>query len=598
MGEKRFKCNTCGNLFNTLKHLNKHHKKKRHSGHREVINNKSSTKKPRKEKKSKGVFERKVKESGALEPVYESGFIRISDDAWTVIGNLLPDGASHHDFKTTGHHIIEFTGEAYGEIDFLMYLHNFVELEMFYEDIVFCLNMIPSQTPIGVKDMCELEISNILYTEGDVIITRHTKDIDTITNESLLSSLSSLSGVAIAYGKFKNDPTEIADDDDDDEVVTIEDVDSVIRTTSVLDEWGGGSKQEIDERCPDCDILMVKAGWELVCPECGEIETDDWTKDYLLDYQFIAEGFNYMVGGSWNSPVSKPPQPVLPKYHPIYGIRGNNLMVDRIVDLTLIIEEPSEEETTELSAETTSLHSNIRSSQQRRNIWKGLRNRPVTERLNITTTPVEMALEWTRDRFKDEGLILSRYIPHFKENYLSLQEECRLAINIPRNEMPVIDPHELRAFAEKLMGGSLDVFEPFADNRDKPYSPTDLVADTPEAMRFLYLGFKDGQLEDDVVNAKITRTEGGLLRPTQSEIWLDKVVDDIIRYGTPSTDGKGAYDDNSLILRKTIAVSQEGYILDGHHRYAQIVLVNPSHRWCHTLLKSSAFLCSFPIAFP
>ena len=216
----------------------------------------------------------------------------------------------------------------------------------------------------------------------------------------------------------------------------------------------------------------------------------------------------------------------------------------------------------------------------RQSIAKNWKPEIAPTQMNVTTTPVDMAFEWSKKQFQERGLIMSDYIPHFKENYLSLQEECRLAIDIPRIDMPVIDPDELEEFAEKLRGGSLDVFEPFALDGGELYSPRNLVVDSPEAINFLFLGYKDGKLEDDVVNAKIMLTAVGLMRPTQSQIWLNKIIDNIIEYGNPTfnQDGvkQGAFNTNSLILKKTIAISQEGYILDGHHRYAQIALVNPS----------------------
>ena len=66
------------------------------------------------------------------------------------------------------------------------------------------------------------------------------------------------------------------------------------------------------------------------------------------------------------------------------------------------------------------------------------------------------------------------------------------------------------------------------------------------------------------------------MRPTQSQIWLDKLINNIIQFGNSITQA-GAYDSTSRILTTTIAISQEGYILDGHHRYGQVALVNPTH---------------------
>jgi len=76
----------------------------------------------------------------------------------------------------------------------------------------------------------------------------------------------------------------------------------------------------------------------------------------------------------------------------------------------------------------------------------------------------------------------------------------------------------------------------------------------------------------------MVRNSVGLLRPTQSQIWLEKLISNIIQFGNPQEDGSGAYSQDSMIVDKTLAISSDGYILDGHHRYGQIVLVNPGLR--------------------
>ena len=199
-------------------------------------------------------------------------------------------------------------------------------------------------------------------------------------------------------------------------------------------------------------------------------------------------------------------------------------------------------------------------------------------KLNVATLPVDEAYDWSLKQFEDAGLKMEEYIPHFKENYASLQEECQGALDVPRIEMPVIDPEQLEKFATSLMAGQLDVFEPFAEGRKEVYSPKDLFGDTNRAWKFLFLGLQDGRIDDDVVTARIQRTVVGLMRPTQSQIWLEKLIGNIIQFGQPQADGSGAYNNDSIILQKTIAISQEGFILDGHHRYAQIALVNPALR--------------------
>ena len=783
MVSKRYECGTCQAEFPSKNQLKKHQRKQnpRHQGIIPILdmtsNNKKTPSTTTKSSKAKGGTTkgkkvktagnrasggggnwRTPKPSGPLEPVYQSGFIRIPADKWEEISDKLPDGASHHIVEGTNHHIIEFTGEAYEGIDYLMYLHNFVELEMYYQDILFCLSMMPPEENISVLDICELGKSKILSVDDGIIMTEYRDSgNDSISNEELKEAISNLTGIAVAFGKFKKDSSRKATTTtakktttpkkttvvssppkpkpvvDTSEKWTMQD--TVIEDDPIdeagewyLNEWGIWAKKNDDNYCVFCGGELGISGMDTVCVECGlpqPAEEDEWQTS-LNDFSFHAQeiGYGGGFGGSrgWGyggKSTYTPPPPVIPKYHPIFGIRGNMLAVDRIVDLTPLIEasatEVTEVEITEITEDNTQTEDDpdfdpakadrnkdgeisdwerkvgnavakgIRESKDKKGAegrvegersftlnygpkrmylvveyndgkelymddysqfieelieaedtgdeklvealfgvgsdYHGIaepigkergdeyyaegvmgdspllrgRNRELRIRqsiaknwkpeiaptqMNVTTTPVDMAFEWSKKQFQERGLIMSDYIPHFKENYLSLQEECRLAIDIPRIDMPVIDPDELEEFAEKLRGGSLDVFEPFALDGGELYSPRNLVVDSPEAINFLFLGYKDGKLEDDVVNAKIMLTAVGLMRPTQSQIWLNKIIDNIIEYGNPTfnQDGvkQGAFNTNSLILKKTVAISQEGYILDGHHRYAQIALVNPS----------------------
>jgi len=632
---RRYECGVCKNTYDSKKKVKKHQRKQkpRHHGIVEKLMQnkiiatpatkyvKPKTKPNAKKEKIAGdrsgkvsaQFKNSHKDEGELEPSYQSGFFRIDSQVLSFIGEMLPDGCIVHTVPDTGHKIIEYDGDAYNSIDFIMYLHNFCELEMYYEDLLFCLNLVPQLQLIGIKDMNELGTSVITYVDGDVIMTEFgtQSDKETITNAELLTSIAQLTGVAIVFGKFKNDSTirkpfvkpktqpfvqttlkpptpkstltdkiftdvnmDDDDDDDDDEVVL----------------------------CGDCGSGVMKFDFSLqgnFCDACGMQDLKEFNeqKDKVWsdgddddDYIFMADSETYNRRGrgygGWNQTAHTASKPVADKFHPVYGIRGHNLLVDRIVDLTSIVEDTKREETPKEFNALEFQPTNQRGTLTRKNIVEQIKNQNEDDdRLNVAIVSVDEAHKWSEKIFTDMGLNMRDFIPHFRENYQSLQNECLLAIEVPRIDMPVIDPDDLLQFSQKLMGGSLDVFEPYAIG-EGVYSPNDLINDTPQALQFLQLGFEDGQLEDDVVTAKITHTRVGLMRPTQSQIWLDKLIYNIIEWGEPSS--KGAYNSKSKILRSTIAISQEGYILDGHHRYGQIALVNPT-------LKMQTLYIALPI---
>ena len=606
---RRYECGSCKKVFASKNKLKKHQKKQTPRCHgfveklmKEDTTNKkvaqtSTYKKPKtaistkKQKvagdrsgKKAGEFKSSYKDSGVLEPTYDSGFFRISEDKLSVIEEILPDGCEVHTVPETGHKIIDYQGDAYNAIDFLMYLHNFCELEMYYEDIKFCLQSIPSKQYISIKDMNELGESVITFVDGDVMMAEFEEQSEekTLTNEELLTSIADLSGVAVVFGKFKKDNTIKK------KTTPIATKPKVETPTTTLDLNEGDYELNeaynlLDE---DFDPLTKEEDADEVSGDFifyDRTRQDEADKIYGNDYMFGAESFEsqevrgWSGGGSryssWNQPTYVRPKPIADKYHPVYGIRGHRLLVDRIVDLTSIIENKEEiQEAETFEAPIPTLHT--RNELSRMNQARNIRNQNKNEdRLNIAITDVDTAYEWSLKQFEQAGLTMTDYIPHFQENYLSLQEECRLAIDIPRIEMPVIDPEELGEFQLRLKQGQLDVFTPFAIG-DELYSPEDLIKDTPDAIKFLQLGYEDGLIPDDMVDAKITKTAVGLMRPTQSQIWLDKLVDNIIQWGKPSL--RGAYDKDSKILTATIAISQEGYILDGHHRYGQVALVNPT----------------------
>ena len=307
--------------------------------------------------------------------------------------------------------------------------------------------------------------------------------------------------------------------------------------------------------------------------------------DFMAQEGYMGGGYNWRT----TSTATASSAPIVAKYHPIYGIKGKKLQVDRYVDLTPLIE-ADEAEVKE--AETKKDCCRMKRLVERKDGTARCRNCGTVEfwkaetfeaseggfKLNVATIPVDEAYAYAKGEFEKRGKRMEDYIPHFYESYESLQESCKNAIDVPRIEMPVIDPEQLNLFQKSLMAGQLDVNRPYAKGRTELYSPKDLFGDTERAMQYLYLGLQDGIITDDVVEAQIVRNSVGLLRPTQSQIWLEKLIRNIIQFGNPQEDGSGAYSQDSMIVDKTLAISSDGYILDGHHRYGQVVLVNPGLR--------------------
>lgn len=84
---------------------------------------------------------------------------------------------------------------------------------------------------------------------------------------------------------------------------------------------------------------------------------------------------------------------------------------------------------------------------------------------------------------------------------------------------------------------------------------------------FFKMGVRDGHIKDDIVGSKTESWPANKLNPTQEDIYLAKSLSMAI--GSKSRPGiAGGY-------LKSV-VSRDGYILDGHHRWAATLLNNPS----------------------
>lgn len=193
-----------------------------------------------------------------------------------------------------------------------------------------------------------------------------------------------------------------------------------------------------------------------------------------------------------------------------------------------------------------------------------MRKRRIAFSVNIKTTSLKAAREYAEKEFEKKGKSLDETLPDFDKNYKKLQAKLKGALDIPRISMPVIEPEDMALFSKRLNSGSVDVFAPYA--RGKFHAPSSLSKE--EGEEWVELGFKDGEKSDDMVKGKVGSTPVGKMKPTQSQIWLDKIIKLIIQFG-PARSG-------SPVLSSTVIVSGDNYILDGHHRYAQAMISDQS----------------------
>ena len=185
-------------------------------------------------------------------------------------------------------------------------------------------------------------------------------------------------------------------------------------------------------------------------------------------------------------------------------------------------------------------------------------------KINVATTRVGTAIRYADKQFMTHKKVLTTdVLPDFIDNYLFLQSQCNNALNIPRREMPVIEPEDMAEFERKIKKGYIDIFKP---NVNVKLFPENLKGKKGD--KWLKLGLKDGSITDDMIKAKIKSIKAENLLPLQSEIWLNKLIKYTIQYGVPKP--------NSRVTKTTIIVSKDYYILDGHHRWGQVMLADPT----------------------
>lgn len=164
---------------------------------------------------------------------------------------------------------------------------------------------------------------------------------------------------------------------------------------------------------------------------------------------------------------------------------------------------------------------------------------------------------------------VARELPNFDKNYKHLQNQIKkFSLGLNRAEMPVIRATDIPHFKKSLDKGLLDIEKPyFMEILKQQVTPDELKKLAP-GEKWVGLGLKDSDKKDDIVKTKISKVEAKKLKPIQTEIYLDKVLGGFKKFGVP--------DKTSPITKNTMVMSKNFYIIDGHHRWATVVLADGS----------------------
>jgi len=187
--------------------------------------------------------------------------------------------------------------------------------------------------------------------------------------------------------------------------------------------------------------------------------------------------------------------------------------------------------------------------------------------MEIDSTPLAEAREFADELFrKYQGKSLDEAIPNFDKNYLRVQVLASLG-KTRRRDMPVITPGQVKDLQRRLKEGYVDVREPFAPGTS-PADPFPEGLSGEEAEFFLENGLRDGSKPDDVVSVSNLSERASNLKPIQRQIYFDKSITSTAKNGVEAT--------KKFLQGSYMVASEDGFIIDGHHRWLSANLIDPS----------------------
>jgi hypothetical protein len=152
----------------------------------------------------------------------------------------------------------------------------------------------------------------------------------------------------------------------------------------------------------------------------------------------------------------------------------------------------------------------------------------------------------------------------FERNFLTLQKWV-VTGKTKRKDMPVLSGGDVSLFADKLTDGLIDVHKPYSD-----FTTKGLIINTTNAEVFMTAGKLDGIEDDDKVSAKFEPIPANKLKPIQEQIYFDECIG-FLEHGLNKA--------IAIVESKNSVVSNDNFIIDGHHRWGFAMLFAPTMKF-------------------
>jgi len=325
-----YHCGECKYQGKTLDDLDKHQKAKRHKGYKK-INEEGTTlssgsgggrnkevegKKPdvpEKPKDTRGPVQKELEDN--FEKNYGRPydvFIRISEESYALIKKEIPKGIEHHD--QTGNHLMYIPKGKYREFDYLMFIHDFVEIEMEIKDVVYAMSFFEAKKENeGSKliswDMAEYREMNIVEISdvGGCFVVHHTKTSDKLPVADAIKALSTFedqSKLACVGGMWQY----------------------------VYEYHYKKPKNKEDVRKGKTN-KSNKGGATSAAGRMAQQTLDQHYQHHTEEYRAeLVKESEWDRYGGWNTAPAKSSYPREPRWHPVYGIADGIVIIDRLID--------------------------------------------------------------------------------------------------------------------------------------------------------------------------------------------------------------------------------------------------------------------------
>lgn len=191
-------------------------------------------------------------------------------------------------------------------------------------------------------------------------------------------------------------------------------------------------------------------------------------------------------------------------------------------------------------------------------------------KLETASISVEAAHEYAKKEFEKYNTNLDEELPDFDKNFKLAQALIKSG-HTKRKDMPVIETQDIKDLQARLANGYIDITEPHSKKVSKT-NPFPEGLSGADAKQWLKNGLqkydKAKSDKDDIVSVKRKSVPVNKLKPIQQQVYFDKSIDLMAKFGVSES--------SKFMKTQTFVISKDNYIIDGHHRFQSMMIVNPS----------------------